>query len=238
MDTLTLAVLVSCGLAVPITLGFALVVGFFYWRVRARTSAWSEAGASLGLRAVRQRRRDEELGPGVAALMRGAILLGGWNRLVGRYAGREVELVLRGETGTLRGSAPTARAHGTPVRHDYTHARVARRGGEGFVLATRGDLETEVIAELGPPTAAVPSSGAGLVLWAHDPARARERLGRPDVARALAGLSGAHLCVNDRWVVAELSGAITDEAQLRWLVERAAALAVALDDRGAVHSPM
>lgn len=115
------------------------------------------------------------------------------------------------------------------MRHDYTHVRAARRRADGFVLTTRGDLEREVTAELGPPTAVLAASGAELALWAHAPERVRARLGHAEVARAVGGLRGVHLCVNDRWVVAELEGAVTDPAQLRWLVERAAALASALD---------
>jgi hypothetical protein len=108
------------------------------------------------------------------------------------------------------------------VRHDFTHVRVGYRGPAGVVICAPGGQTREVLGELGPPI----DDRGGVQVWGQggDDAVAV-------VAGAVDGLASAGwwCCVNDRWVVLEHKGNLTDAPTLAWALERAAELADALE---------
>jgi hypothetical protein len=229
--------LLAFGCGACVLLAFAAIVAAVILLAlrdsRQRSAAWRRSGEALGLEGMRSRRPPEELGPGVSALMAGALLLGDWTRLVGRWGGEEVELLLRGETGSQATGQPFRAQRRVPLRSDFTHVRVqaGRRRPLGLVLCSRRALLEEVSGELGPPLPGIgdPALDEKLAVWAGDPGTAAV-LSRPEARPVLLEIdaSGGLVCANDLWVCVEREGCHTEAPALEGMLRQATVLARAL----------
>ncbi|MCA9612251.1 MAG: hypothetical protein H6721_07315 [Sandaracinus sp.] len=201
-DALVFALGVMCLVTVGIALGLGVLFAVARRGVLARQQELESLARAWGMR-PELRRPPEQMSPVAGALMRGALLIGGGRRWVGTHEGREIELVLRGEVGSVSHQHAMAARTRSPVRFDYVHLRVARRRATGFAFASRGKQAHEVVAALGPPSY---EDTQGL-LWAADVASARALVARwPSSPFAV--------FVDDAWVVVEQEGVALDVARL------------------------